>query len=101
MRDAPWMRSRPSSAATKSLKSAWAPSGRTDPYATSTSAEASKSETKDRVQQAEIRALMRSGDGSADVFRQLPESEGAETREMAVRAIAGSKGVGRAPWPWQ
>lgn len=82
------------------LKAAWALSEIGDPDATPAILEALKTETRERVQQAEVRALLRSGDGSEEVFRRLLESKDADTREMAVRALAGRKGFGPWPWPW-
>jgi HEAT repeat protein len=80
------------------LKAAWALSEIGDPDAAPAIAEALKTETRERVQHAEVRALMRTGDGSPEVFRQLLDSKDPQTREMAVRALAGRRGFG--PWPW-
>jgi HEAT repeat protein len=82
------------------LKAAWALSEIGDPDASTAIAEALKTEPKERVQQAEVRALLRSGEGSEEVFRKLLESKDADTREMAVRALAGKRGFGPWPWPW-
>jgi HEAT repeat protein len=80
------------------LKAAWALSEIGDPDATNAVAEALKTEPKERVQQAMVRALLRTGEDSQDVFRKLLESKDAETREMAVRALAGRRNFN--PWPW-
>jgi len=82
------------------LKSAWALSEIADPDATPAVVEALKTEQHDRVQQAEVRALLETGEASEDVFRGLLESKDADTREMAVRALAGRKNTGPWPWPW-
>jgi len=82
------------------LKAAWALSEIGDPDASAAIVEALKTETHERVQHAEVRALLRVGEGSEDVFRRLLESKDEETREMAVRALAGRRGFGPWPWPW-
>jgi HEAT repeat protein len=82
------------------LKAAWALSEIEDPEVAGAIVEALKTETKERVQQAEVRALVRSGDASEDIFRRLLESKDADTREMAVRALAGRRSSGPWPWPW-
>jgi HEAT repeat protein len=80
------------------LKAAWALSEIGDPDASAALVDALKTEQHERVQQAEVRALLRSGEESEDVFRTLLESKDAGTREMAVRALAGRRNTG--PWPW-
>jgi HEAT repeat protein len=82
------------------LKAAWALSEIEDPEVAGAIVEALKTETKDRVQQAEVRALVRSGEASEDIFRRLLESKDADTRGMAIRALAGHRSSGPWPWPW-
>jgi HEAT repeat protein len=82
------------------LKASWALSEIGDPDATAAILDAFKTETRERVQQAQVRALLRTGEGSEDVFRKLLDSKDADTREMAVRALAGRRGFGPWPWPW-
>ena len=58
-----------------------------------------RDEKSERVRQALVRALLESGERSSDVFKDLLESKDSDTREMAVRALAGRRG-GPWPWPW-
>jgi len=78
------------------LKAAWALSQISDPDAIHDVTAALRAEKSDRVRQALVRALLESGDRSSDVFKDLLESKDRDTREMAVRALAGRRG----PWPW-
>jgi len=55
-----------------------------------------KTEKSERVRQAEVRALLESGERNGEVFKDLLESKDSDTREMAVKALAGKRG----PWPW-
>ena len=82
------------------VKSAWALSEIADPDAAMAIADGLKTETKEDVQQAEVRALLKSGEGTEDLFRRLLESKDADTRQMAVRALAGRRRVDPWPWPW-
>src|SRR6185503_14952329 len=82
------------------VKAAWALSEIADPDAAAAIVDALKTETKEDVQHAEVRALMRSGEASEEVFRKLLESKDADTRQMAVRALTGRRGVDPWPWPW-
>ncbi len=82
------------------VKAAWALGEIADPDAGAAIADALKTETKDDVQQAEVRALLKAGEGSEEVFRRLLESKDADTRQMAVRALAGRRRVDPWPWPW-
>jgi len=82
------------------VKAAWALGEIGDADAGAAIADALKTETKDDVQQAEVRALLRAGEGSEEVFRRLLESKDADTRQMAVRALAGRRHVDPWPWPW-
>ena len=45
-----------------------------------------------------VRALLESGEENTEVFRDMLQSKDAETREMAVRALAGRRSP--SPWPW-
>jgi HEAT repeat protein len=78
------------------LRAAWALSQIGDAQAIPAVTAALRTETRERVRQAEIRMLLQSGDPPADVLRGLIESKDAKTRELAVRALAGRK----SPWPW-
>jgi HEAT repeat protein len=78
------------------LNAAWALSQISDPDDVQGVTAALRVEKSDRVRQALVRALLESGDRSSDVFKDLLESKDRETREMAVRALAGRRG----PWPW-
>jgi HEAT repeat protein len=78
------------------LKAAWALSQISDPDAVKDVTSALRAEKVDRVRQALVRALLESGERSSDVFKDLLESKDRDTREMAVRALAGRRG----PWPW-
>ena len=78
------------------LRAAWALSQIADAQATPALKDALRTETHERVRQAEIRALLEAGDPPEDVLRGLLDSKDPKTRELAVRALAGH----RAPWPW-
>jgi HEAT repeat protein len=80
------------------LKAAWALSEIGDAETVADITAALKNEQRDRVRQALVRALMETGEESADVFTGLLESKDRGTREMAVKALAGRR-VGW-PWPW-
>jgi HEAT repeat protein len=82
------------------LKAAWALSQISDPDAIHDVTEALRVEQRDRVRQALVRALLESGERSSDVFKNLLESKDKQTREMAVRALAGRRGPWPWPWPW-
>ena len=78
------------------LKAAWALSQISDPDVVNDVTSALRAEKSDRVRQALVRALLESGERSSDVFKDLLESKDRDTREMAVKALAGRRG----PWPW-
>lgn len=78
------------------LKAAWALSQIHDASVVNDVTAALKVEKVDRVRQALVRALLESGDASTETFQTLLESKDKDTREMAVRALAGRRG----PWPW-
>jgi HEAT repeat protein len=78
------------------LEAAWAISQIGDDDAVPGVTAALRTEKENRVRQALVRALLQSGDRSSDVFKDLLESKDQDTREMAVRALAGRRG----PWPW-
>jgi HEAT repeat protein len=78
------------------LKAAWALSEIGDAETVKDITAALKSEQQNRVRQALVRALIESGEGSSDAFKDLLESKDDGTREMAVKALAGRRG----PWPW-
>ena len=81
-------------------KAAWALSEIADPDVAPAIIDAMKAETRDDVQHAEVRALLRSGEGSEEVFRKMLESKDPEARQMAVRALTGHRGADPWPWPW-
>jgi HEAT repeat protein len=82
------------------LRAAWALSQIGDAEVVPQVVAALRVETVDRVRQAEIRALLESGERSEAVFKELLESKDAQTRELAVRALAGKRGPWPWPWPW-
>ncbi|HEY7396275.1 MAG TPA: HEAT repeat domain-containing protein, partial [Gemmatimonadaceae bacterium] len=82
------------------LKAAWALSQIGDADVVPEVTAALKVEQRDRVRQALVRALLESGDRSSEVFSDLLQSKDKETREMAVRALAGRRGPWPWPWPW-
>ena len=82
------------------LKAAWALSQISDADAVPAVTDALRVEKRDRIRQALVRALLESGERSSDVFKNLLESSDKETREMAVRALAGRRGPWPWPWPW-
>ena len=82
------------------LKAAWALSQISDADVVHDITEALRVEPRDRVRQALVRALLESGERSSEVFKGLLESKDKDTREMAVRALAGRRGPWPWPWPW-
>jgi len=57
-------------------------------------------EQMERKDWALVRALLESGARSEEALQQLLRSDDADTREMAVRALAGHRGPWPWPWPW-
>ena len=82
------------------LKAAWALSQIGDANTVPAVTDALKKEKSDRVRQAMVRALIESGERSETAFKSLLESKYDETRELAVRALAGRRGPWPWPWPW-
>jgi HEAT repeat protein len=78
------------------MRAAWALSEIGDPQTVPAVSAALKTETNEKVRQAEIRMLVQSGNPPDEVLKSLLESKDAKTRELAVRALAGRNG----PWPW-
>jgi HEAT repeat protein len=78
------------------LAAAWALSQIADPAATPAVSEALATETHDDVRQAQVRALLQSGQSTSKAIEGLLDSKDAKTRELAVRALSGRTG----PWPW-
>jgi HEAT repeat protein len=78
------------------LAASWALSQIGDAEAVAPVTEALRTETDEKVRQAQVRVLIEAGGASADALSGLLDSKDAKTRELAVRALAGSKG----PWPW-
>jgi HEAT repeat protein len=81
------------------LKAAWALSEIGDSAALGGLRSALRREQHDRTRRALIRALLRSGERSHEALTELLRSSDAETRESAVRALAGGSS-GPWPWPW-
>jgi len=83
------------------LKAAWALSQIRDTEVVPDLTAAMKAEKSDRVRQALVRALLQSGgERTADAFNEMLDAKDQQTREMAVRALAGHRGGWPWPWPW-
>jgi HEAT repeat protein len=82
------------------LRAAWALGQIGDADAVPQVVAALRVETVDRIRQAQVRALLESGERSETVFKELLESKDAKTRELAVRALAGKRSPSPWPWPW-
>jgi HEAT repeat protein len=78
------------------LTAAWALSQIGDATVTPAVADALRREPDEQVRQALVRALVESGQASAETMKGLLESKDPETRQRAVQALAGR----RSPWPW-
>ena len=78
------------------LTAAWALSQIGDASTTPAVADALRRESDEEVRQALVRALVESGQASAETMKGLLESKDPETRQRAVQALAGR----RSPWPW-
>jgi beta-lactamase regulating signal transducer with metallopeptidase domain/HEAT repeat protein len=52
------------------------------------------------LRRAYVRALAATGERSTDALSKLLGSNDPEIRSLAVKALAGSNGVGPWPWPW-
>jgi beta-lactamase regulating signal transducer with metallopeptidase domain/HEAT repeat protein len=59
-----------------------------------------RSESNKNLQIAYIKALAAVGEKSVDALKNLLESNDAEIKSIAVRALAGGHATGPWPWPW-
>jgi HEAT repeat protein len=78
-------------------RAAWALSEMRDTRAISALREAYRTERDSKARRAQLRALVRGGGASEELFRELLRSDDAEVREQAVRGMAGRS---MDPWPW-
>jgi beta-lactamase regulating signal transducer with metallopeptidase domain/HEAT repeat protein len=79
---------------------AWALFNIQDPEAVPALDAAMRRETDRETQRAMIRALASTGEKSVDAIKRLIDSQDADVRSAAIRALAGGGGGDPWPWPW-
>jgi HEAT repeat protein len=82
------------------LKSAWALGQIGDAATVTAVRDALKAEQNTSVRRALVRALIKSGGRSEETLTELLNSGDAQTREAAVRGLAGNNAFNPWPWPW-
>ncbi|HUQ80555.1 MAG TPA: M56 family metallopeptidase [Gemmatimonadaceae bacterium] len=79
---------------------AWALYNIQDPDAVPALDAAMRRETDKETQRALIRAMAATGEKSVDAIKRLIDSNDADVRSTAIRALAGGGSGGPWPWPW-
>jgi HEAT repeat protein len=82
------------------LKAAWALGQIGDASALSAIRDAMKAERSNQVRRALVRAMIKSGGRSEQALTELLSSSDPQTREAAVRGLAGRNSMNPWPWPW-
>jgi HEAT repeat protein len=82
------------------LKAAWAAGQIGDAAAVAPVRAALEVEQSATVRRALVRALIKSGGRSEETLTELLRSGDAQTREAAVRGLAGNNAFNPWPWPW-
>jgi HEAT repeat protein len=82
------------------LRAAWALGQVGDASATQPLRDALNREKNVEVRRALIRAYIKSGGNSSQLMTSLLDSKDPDTREAAVRSLAGGRAFNPWPWPW-
>jgi FOG: HEAT repeat len=82
------------------LKGAWALGQIGDAAALPAIRDALKVEREPQVRKALVRAMIKSGGRSEQALTELLSSSDPQTREAAVRGLAGRSAMNPWPWPW-